>query len=332
MIRTRTLHRPGSSLMEVLVAFGILGIAVTSVITLFPFSALTIGQALRDDRTTTCAAIAEGQIRDIHRRYVVEKGDQTTEPYYHFMDNPFYPQIPPQTEPCQPIGRDSTEPSYPVYVDPMGVVAGRGLFVGDSSETRIPRVDLQILRLGGVTHPTMALRYCSLLDSLSFNDDGVVEPAPDMRELRYNWAWMLQRPINRDRHNIRVQVVVYNNRAHLYRPPGSEAVVAADFTPGQTAIVNVPRGADVRKGSWVLDATVVGTESTPNGPAPRLIRNGEFYRVLSVTEVNGTLALEVHKPISRADGGALPYRGTLVTLPGVADVFEIAPLTGRTGP
>jgi hypothetical protein len=325
MIRTATLQRPGSSLMEVLVAFGILGIAVTSVITLFPFSALTIGQALRDDRTTTCSLIADGQIRDIHRRYVVELGDQTTEPYYHCMDNPFYPQLPPDTEPLQPLPRDSTEPSYPVYVDPMGIFAGRQA-VGDNGETRIRRVNFNFL-----PNERMALRYCSLLDSLSFDDDGVVQPNFDMRELRYNWAWMVQRPVNRDRHRVRVQVVVYNNRAHLYRPPGSEAVVRATFTPGQTAIVNVPQGADVRKGSWVLDGTLVGTEQTPNGPAPRLSRNAEFYRVLSVTEVGNTVALEVHRPITRADGGSLPYEGFLVTIPGIADVFELPPLLGRVG-
>lgn len=325
MIRTAPFRRSGSSLMEVLVAFGILGIAVTSVITLFPFSALTIGQALRDDRTTTCALIADGQIRDIHRRYVVEQGDQTTEPYYHVMDNPWYPQIPLDTEPLQPLPRDSTESSYPVYVDPMGIFAGRRA-VGDNGETRIPRVNLNFLQ-----NDRMALRYCSLLDSLSFDDDGQVQPNFDMRELRYNWAWMLQRPVNRDRHTVRVQVVVYNNRAHQYRPPGSEAVASAFFTPGQTAIVNVPREADVRKGSWVLDGTLVGTELTPNGPAPRLIRNAEFYRVLSVTEVGNTLALEVHRPITRADGGSLPYTGVLVSIPGIADVFEIPPLVGRVG-
>ncbi len=323
MIRTALLRRSGSSLMEVLVAFGILGIAVTSVITLFPFSALTIGQALRDDRTTTCALIADGQIRDIHRRYVVELGDQTTEAYYHFMDNPWYPQIPLDTEPLRPLPRDTTEPSYPVYVDPMGIFAGRQA-VGDNGETRIPRVNLNFLQ-----NDRMALRYCSLLDSLSFDDDGMVQPNFDMRELRYNWAWMLQRPVNRDRHTVRVQVVVYNNRAHQYRPPGSEAVVPAFFTPGQTGIVNVPRGADVRKGNWVLDGTLVGTEQTPNGPAPRLIRNAEFYRVLSVTEVGNSLALEVHRPITRADGGSLPYTGVLVSIPGIADVFEIPSLVGR---
>ena len=326
MIRHATTRRPGTSLMEVLVGFGILGIAVTSVITLFPFSALTIGQALRDDRTTTCAVMADGEFRDVHRRFVVDPGDDKTTEYYHrVMDNPALPGAAGRaTRPAGPA--DSTEPSYAVFVDPMGIAAGRGP-VGDGGQTLIPRTSLQLV--GG--NDQMALRYCTLLDSLSFDEDGKVQQSYDMRELRYNWAWMLQRPVNRDRYNVRLQVVVFSNRAHKYKPPLSEAVYQATFTPGETAIRGVPGTAEIRKGSWVLDATV---SSDANG----LLRQGEWYRVVSVTDgANGTYSLEVHKPVARvgftvnpANTGAGAYTGTLVSMPGVAEVFDRDPLTGST--
>lgn len=325
MLLKPTRRRAGASLVEVLVGFGILGIGVTSVITLFPFSALTIGQALRDDRTTTCAVVADGQLRDVHQHYVVEPGDATTqEPYHRAMDgaNTTLPPLLP-TDPA---------PSYPVYVDPMGFYATGGRAVGDNGETGIPRVNLQFIAATGMAGQNVALRYCSLMDSLSFDADGNVPNNFDMRELRYNFAWMLQRPSNRDRFTVRMQVVVYNKRAHLYAPPGSEAVFAGvRFTPGETAITlsNVPATAEFRKGTWVMDGTINPNNRDADGVI-RPLRHAEFYRVVSVTDLgNNTLALEVHKPVVRADGLSSPYAGNLVVMPGVADVFDRPNLTSQ---
>jgi hypothetical protein len=321
----RTSRRPGASLVEVLVGFGILGIGITSVITLFPFSALTIGQALRDDRTTTCAGVADGELRDVHQHNVVEPGDANAqEAYQGTMDSPGT-FIQGANGPVQlpALAKSDPGPSYPVYVDPMGVAAGLGP-VGTSGQTAIPRVSLKVVN----NNPNIALRFCSLMDSLTFDGDGQVANNFDMRELRYNFAWMLQRPVNRDRYTVRMQVVVYNKRAHLYAPPTSEAVsTGVTFTPGETAIT-VPSTADVRKGGWILDATI-GTDS-----ANRPLRHAEFYRIVSVTDLGTTLALELHKPVVRADGlynpsntGLYSYSGTMVSMPGVADVFDRPNLT-----
>ena len=72
MIRRSTRRRPGLSLMEVLIGFGIIGIAIPAVITLYPYGAYTLSQAFKDDRTCTCAVTADGLLRDIHTRNVVE--------------------------------------------------------------------------------------------------------------------------------------------------------------------------------------------------------------------------------------------------------------------
>lgn len=331
MIRRSTGRRPGLSLMEVLVGFGILGIAVPAVITLYPFSALTLGQALRDDRTSTCAVTADGLLRDIHTRYVVEGNG--SEPYFYTMDGGGTTGLP-------QLAADGN-PSYPVLVDPMGFYARGGAPLGDGGLAKIPRVSLKMIEDYAITSPatnraTLSLRLCSQMDGLSYGDDGEVLPnSATMRELRYNWLWVVQRPVNRDRFTVRMQVVAFDKRAHLYAPPRSEAVYPnISFTPGETAILNVPATAELRKGSWVMDATI-GFDA-----ANRPLRHAEFYRVLSVSDAaNGTLTLEVHRPISRPDGqysasnpAAYGYFGTLVSMPAVADVFERPMMTAGDGP
>jgi hypothetical protein len=224
----------------------------------------------------------------------------------------------------------------------MGVVALRGNIgnggTGGSpaGTTAVQRVTLD--KVG--TNKTLALRFCSQMDGLSFNEGGAVNPADPnfsaatMRELRYNWMWVLQRPVYRDRSTTRMQVVVYDKRAHLYAPPGSEAVFAATFVPGTSEITGVSGAAEVRKGMWVMDATS-GTDV--NG---RSVRHAEFYRVTGITDTGTSFTLEVHKPVARADGRvdrANPpatnterYGGLLVLLPAVADVFERPVLTTGT--
>ena len=236
-------------------------------------------------------------------------------------------------------------PSYPVLVDPMGFYARGGAPLGDGGLARIPRVSLKMIEDYAITSPatnraTLSLRLCSQMDGLSYGDDGEVLPnSATMRELRYNWLWVVQRPVNRDRFTVRMQVVAFDKRAHLYAPPRSEAVYPnISFTPGETAILNVPATAELRKGSWVMDATLLN--QTDGDGIQRTLRHAEFYRVLSVSDAaNGTLTLEVHRPISRPDGqysatapAAYRYFGTLVSMPAVADVFERPVMTAGTGP
>jgi hypothetical protein len=376
MIRRAMTHtptrRPGISLMEVLVGFGILAIGVTSVMTLFPFSALTIGGALRDDRTTTCAQTADGYLRDYYARNVVEVelGTLTTPPtastelFWLKLDNPTYfpTATPPSTVPLPfpspfpspptPIpAPNPNEPSYPVALDPMGYVARSGRldqnWIGDSltgtapsNLTGVPRAQLNSVP-SGVTGNQLALRLCSQMDALSYDDGGAVSSTSgDIRELRYNWMWVLQRPVESDRYTLRMQVVVYDRRVHLYAPAKAEAVfTGVTFTPGETAILNVPNTAELRKGTWVMDATI-GSTTDPFDNVTRPLRHAEFYRVLSVTDLGtGFLALEVHKPVTRPDGmvylpntAKFQYTGTLVVLPAVADVFERPQLSASYTP
>ena len=328
---TRRPQRPGTSLLEVLVGLGIMAVGAISAFVLFPLSTINVGRALLDDRTTTCAVTADGQLRDIHRQTAaLEMATANSgELYFRALDNPGAVGVA-----GAPVltALDADRPSYPVIIDPMGYGARNPpsrTAIGDGGETLIPRVNLNLLNGDN----RLALRFCSQMDGLSYSEDGVANAAnpSELRELRYNWLWVVQRPVNRDRYNLRMQIVVFDKRAHLYAPPGSEAVATANFTAGTTTIDNVPQTAEVRKGSWVMDATM-GTDG-----AGRPLRHAEFYRVVSVTDTGTSYTLEVHKPITRPDGlgtltAPVAHTGNLVVMPGVAEVFERPMLTAAPAP
>lgn len=312
--------RRGASLLEVLIGFLILALGAVGVFTLFPFAALTVSFAMKDDRTTTCAITADAIIRDTHRQ-VVEAGDTGTgEPYHYLMDNPGdFARSPTGAAGGLPaLTNTDPAPSYPVFVDPMGIAASRGA-LGDFGAARVPRVTLGVV-LGQGNQQAYSQRLCSQMDGLSFDENGTVLPSVDMREMRYNFAWVLQRPSNRDRFTVRQQVIVYDRRTHLYAPTGSEVVSArqaATLIPGESTIYGVPAAFELRKGSWIMDA----------GDPETGLRHAEFYRVVSINDVGGSYTVEVHKPIARPDGLGSQFNARLVHIPAIADVFERPLLT-----
>lgn len=323
MMRSAHRRRTGTSLMEVLVGFGILGIGVASVISLYPFAALAAGNALIKDRTTTSALIADGQLREIHKRFVVEVGERSkeSEQYCLALDS--------GAGGAQGVPADSSEPSYPVFIDPIGLANNLlPASVGTAKPaTNIPRVNLSLIQNSSGTtaeRTNLALRYCSQMDGLGYNEDGAVVVGPEMRELRYNWLWVVQRPVNRDRYNLRMQVVVFNQRIHQYRPSMTERSTTTTLTVGQTSVPLAstdPLLTDVRKGTWLMDA---GNTTNP-------LRHAEFYRVVSVADSG---ALELHRPVQSPHGldPGTRYSATLVLIPGIADVYERPLLNAGYGP
>ena len=86
----RTLHRPGVTLTEVLVAMFVMAIGMISLLTLFPLGAMQVGQALRDDRCRQTALQADAYMRSHWRHQVVEVlngSGSPIEPYYWAMDD-----------------------------------------------------------------------------------------------------------------------------------------------------------------------------------------------------------------------------------------------------
>lgn len=299
-------RRRGLSLIEVLTALFIMGVGTIAILTMFPLGAVNMANANRDDRSTLAAFGADQYFRTYWRTTVSEVPEASiNEQFFAALNDPdgsgSFPAL----------ATNSTEVSYPVFVDPMGFVArGSSPFqmVGDASNTGIGRRNLlAVTNAGGLANQT-AQRLCSLMDSIG-SDNGV--PNTD-RELRYNFLWVIQRPNNSQTKTVNLTVVVFDRRANLFAPPGSEQVILTPnngTVPGTTS-VTFTSAPDIKPGAWIMDGSI-------NVRAG--LRHANFYRV---TAVDGN-TVELQSPIKTAsDGSNNPYTGTFVILRGVSGVYE----------
>ena len=307
--------RKGLSLVEVLTAIFITGLGIISILTLFPLGAMRMAQAFRDERSALAAYNAEQFFRSYWKKHVVEAAPLDRF-IWEALDQPAAGM-----PPCLPH-----EPSYPVVVDPMGFLARGGLpnqnWFGDPpTPTRIPRRNLQVVG----NNPTAALSLCSLRDGIVADDNG----NPLEREFRYNFLWVVQRPRNADRFHANLTIVVFDRRAHMYAPLGSEQVFTVLFEPRKSH-VEIPRvfrnQLEVRAGDWALDGTI----HAPGGNGRPGIRHARFYRIAAITDTPDGARLALETPISiPSDNIIAPYQGTLVLLRGVSGVFVRSPLTAN---
>jgi hypothetical protein len=309
-------RRNALSLIEVLTAIFIMGLGVISILTLFPLGAMRMAQAFRDERSALAAANADQFMRTYWRQYVVETS--SPDPLVLALDNPGG-GLPPS---------NPHEPSYPVFVDPMGYVARNGLpnqnWIGDSPNlSRIPRRTVQLVG----SNPSACLALCSLKDGVYFDEGG----NPIDRELRYNYLWVIQRPINANRTTAHLTVVVFDRRAPMYAPPRSEQVFhGVNWTPGDQAVV-IPgvnsNQLEIRSGDWIVDGTIYDPTSTALGRPG--IRHARFYRVTAIADVPNGVQIDLQSPILPPSDNGGPYIGTLIVLRGISGVFVRSPLNGQ---
>lgn len=356
-------RRPGMTMTEVLVAIFVVAIGLAGVMSMVPFGAKQMSDALVADRATSHATTIDGMVRSYWKEKIVEdlKQDNSpapTPPEAYIDREPFFVALDTPGRSLPPPG--ATEASYPVFLDPMGVVgrAGRAdqLWVGDGGGTNVPRRTMNGVQFLAPYAPYLspngnpgpppgmnvvntrdsstALRMWSQADGFSWNEDSVPEKdlttkTTTQREYRYNALAVIQRPTNSARYTATFKVVVFSNRRHMFYPTNGPEPVFSNvaLTPTSTEI-KLPATADVQKGGWIMDATVTSV-------AP-FIRHANFYRVVSAVDngsvVNGVphLDIELHTPITRVDGRNTTgdaYTGTVVVLPGVAGVFERPALT-----
>lgn len=331
------IRRSGTTLIEVLVAIFVTAIGLMGLLALFPLGAVNMAQAVKDSRCAQAAAnaFALAEAMDI-RHDPLLVGVETDV----FMDNDQG-----KRPPANPDG-----PSYPVYVDPLGLFSGMPPYLGRATPG-IPRRTVSFVAPPAGSHSTSlggtgkglptALRDFSLLDDVNFVKDGpytgwacapsgIVHgvPAPGnlQREGRYSWAYLLRRPRAWDKSVVDLTVIVYSGR-----PAGSglgENTYAPVTFATNSNVVRVYWGAGqekpaVRAGSWVFDATMIRPAGA-GGAHPAPDPHGFFYRVVTVND-----GIDSGKPYVDLELQTTPKVGTtqgvLVVMEGVAEVFEKGP-------
>jgi hypothetical protein len=183
----------------------------------------------------------------------------------------------------------------------------------------------------GLTQLTTAaqrFRFCTLLDDLSYNENGssVVTGGVVERGGRYNTSAVLQRQPNGQ---IGLTVLVFDGRSGSYIPNSSETIYLPGTAVGQQDLqfpttttlsfdysrhlTNTERPA-IGKGRWIALYT----------PASQFL---EFYRIASVDDSSDpVLQIELQNPIRPEH----TTTGTnLIVFSGLAEVFVRPPLTNK---
>jgi hypothetical protein len=301
------MKRNAATLVEALVAIFIMAIGLVTLLTLFPVGAMSMAQALQDDRAATAAAnaMALATARNIRHDPAAQGWPDD------YFKKPWWVEK-----------NKKKGPSYPIYVDPFGWSLGSHT-VGDQVPG-IPRQSVSWI----VDMPSswkqnqQMMRSFTLLDDIRFKETGkckglATDNNPKQtvdRVGRYSWAYLLRRPNVNDPSVVDVTVVVYSGR--LFQLPLREIVYQPVTFDPATTVVRVkwdPAAQDrppIRKGVWVLDATM-----PPQGGTDP---HGFFYRVVGVTdEATNCVLLEL---ATRPRKGTT--QGVLIVMENVVEVFE----------
>jgi len=304
------MQRKGATLVEVLVAIFVMGIGLMSLLVLFPLGALTMAEAIQNDRAATLAANAASNarfknVRETFDPNTVGGSGATVDSLYEGPDS-------------NSVSPTTGQTGNPVYIDPIGYYLN-----GGTGTAAVQIGDTQIQRRG-VTYTTSlsdAVRRFSLLDDLTFSANGT--PATTgggtttiEREGRYTWAFLSRRKkVATPPYEANLSVVVYYQRLMQAGTGGvaaGEPTYTATFDSSTPVVVFRSAGSSgawpppVKKGSWILD-----------GSNPRK-DHGYFYRVLKVGDNDGTtmrVELQSKPRLGVTDGMA-------VVMENVIDVFE----------
>jgi prepilin-type N-terminal cleavage/methylation domain-containing protein len=281
-------HRPGLTLLEVLISIFIMAIGMLALLTLFPLGALSMAQALQNDRAASAANLAAeyAEAKDLRHDTGVTGAFTATVAGFPGLPN------------------NRSGPSWPVFVDGFGSVAGPPR-VGASPPTTpgIARVrPSYALTLPEVT------RWFSLLDDLSFDPNATPAGGLVQRGGRYTWAYLLRRPRASVASVVDLTVVVYAGRdTQLGSGETTYSATGTKGANGLTLTYTAGNKPALRRNAWVLDVTYDTTNKVPQG---------NFYRVVNVTDLSATqLSLEM-EGLLEADVN------TVVVLDGAIEVFK----------
>lgn len=339
MTRTAAARRPGLSLLEVIVALFVMALGMISLLTLFPLGAIQMGQALRDARAAETCSQADTLTRLWWQAEVVERTPGTEDPAFYVMDNP--------GGTLTALAATDQTASYPVAIDPIGwqarvSVASRfsfaqpvgGLFPRRSIRTITSQV--------AAIQPAMSFRAATMMDDITFNEQGAPDTASTTvqvgglptiaRQGRYNWAAVIQRPVNANRYVADLKILVFDGRSPGIAPADAERVfgVAAPATGvpvGSTQIVlnvglaNPPD--HLRAGNWIMDGTLDPTVANAR-------RNAIWYRIQTIDKdsVPGAYIIDLQTPLLRTvfppptAPATTPVASQFYAFKGLLEVFD----------
>jgi type II secretory pathway pseudopilin PulG len=318
-------RRPGATLLEVLVAIFVMAIGLIALLTLFPIGALRMAQAIQDEQSAQAAGNA--QAVSVMKNLRNEPGLQNPSDGFK---NP---------TPGGPLlDADPQGPSYPVFIDPVGWRTANGLgaqtiVAGSSAVTR--------RTVSFVNTNFDANQWFTLPDDIDFENAAtgptnatagtprwLLPGGPAfIRDLRYSYAYLCQRPRYSDKSVVDTAIVVYNKRplsqAGGISLPEYAYVNSAFNIANNTVTIDYSKGGvpppPLRSGDWILDATPIQNAAANTGTA-----HGYFYRVVGITDNTAAqnMVVEVGTPLR---GFAASQVGTVIVLDGVTEVFEKGP-------
>jgi hypothetical protein len=281
--------RPGITLVEVLISLFIMAIGLLSLLTLFLTGALSMGQSLQADRAAAAAQIAaeSAEVMALRHDPAVTAAFATPPP-------------------------GGTGGDWPVFVDAFGAAVNPAP-LGAGPTPGVPRVQPSYAR----TTP-LAARWFSLLDDVTFGEDGKPPSGPVQRGGRFTWAYLLRRPRADRPEAVDLSVVVYAGRDT--QTGTGETVYLASGNKGEAGLLLSYTAAQgkpaLRGGGWVLDVSPEEAGTAPRTRPPRAV----FHRVAGVADTRGGLYLEVEPELQ----GPV---SAVVVLDNAVEVFRLG--TGR---
>lgn len=257
-----------------------------------------------------------------------------------------------------------TRASSPVFVDPVGWQASGGqpmsrIWIGGQPTATatsanpiqaIPRRSMCDYGWSATHQTTGALwapmnsrnisRTFFMLDDMGFGDNGGALTAE--RVGQYSFACMLRRDSNSNRTETNMTIAVYFRRSmeSLSEEPTFDGSLLSDpsLSPVSTITLHYPKaGGDpnnarkppIRRGSWILDATMVNKFSNTASP------QGFYYRVVDVSEPRLLgpeygVDVQLETPIRPGPSG---LRARLIVVPDrLLEVFDKGPIDMMSSP
>jgi len=323
--------------MEVLIATAILAIGILAIMALFPIGAVNMARAINQNRAADHAQNSDALFRLYWKRawldpnggglrssgndaYAATVAAGSPEDMIALLDRPR------PITPTYMIPATSSQPSFPVLVDPVGwrtQPGPRQLSIDGQSflpvrtnlaATPFPSLDQYQLRA--------TVRNTTMLDEFTYDGNG--EPAnlgggQLERGGRYNTSWLIQLPKNNVPDEVNLTVLVFAGRSPTDTPSAEQVLraVALDYAPQvdpkpRSLIVTLAgtKPAAIR-GKWLAFSTPVQPMPAPPNNVPQGTPGFgvqypafDFYRISAVTEIDdNTLNIELEQPLRTYDLG-----------------------------